>query len=252
MSPVKEADPDARSLEDAFAQAMNAPAKPREPGAPPATDPDAPHGRGEDGEPLAPYGLTKEGRPRKTPAGRPAKDDQARTAPAQPDGGKGNAPAELAKPGQYAQQLSDTADMIWFAASAIGKAAPGIPLIGPLLPAAKIQAQAAVWFATKDRAVAAVSLAAEHNASAARFAAKLGGGDVTWAITCVSLVAPILSLSGMVWAKNADEQLAAAGQPSFAELIERNDKAMDQAVAAMTAAAQEQAEAAARAAQEAA
>lgn len=256
MSPVKEADPAAKSLDEAFAVAMQAPARPKEPPAPKEIDPDAPHGRDDDGKALAPFGWTQEGKPRRSAAGRkPGKDDQARTAPAQPAGkdGKGKPEPVLAAPGQYAKELSDTADGVWFAMSALGKAAPGIPLIGSYLTSrgydAKIQAQAAVWFATKDRAVAAVSLAAEHSASAARFAAKLKGGDVTWVITCVSLVAPILSLSGMVWAKDADAQLQAAGQPALAEMAEQNDKAMDQAVAMMTAQIAEQAEAAAQASQ---
>lgn len=244
--PVKEADPAAKSLDAAFAEAMGAPPKPKEPPAPKPADPDAPHGRGDDGEPLAPYGTNKDGSIRKSPAGRPSKDDKPRTGPAQPaakDDGKGKPAAELARPGQFLKPLSDTADGVWFAASALGKAAPGIPLAGPWLTArnipAKISAQAAVWFATKDRAVAAVSLAAEHNAAAARWAAKLETGDFTWMITCLSLVAPIISLSGMVWAKDADVQLREAGQPSLAELAERNEAAMDQAIAQLTAQAAE-------------
>lgn len=256
--PVKEADPAARSLTEAFNEAMGAPPRPKEPPAPKPLDPDAPHGRGDDGEPLAPFGLNKDGSVRKSAAGRPSKDDQARTAPPQPADAKAVAkdqPVQLAKPGQYAKQLSDTADGMWFAMSALGKAAPGIPFIGTKLVEhqvpAKIQAQAAVWYATKDRAVAAVSLAAEHSASAARFAAKLETGDFTWIITCLSLVAPIVSLSGMVWAKDADVQLKAAEQPSLAELSARNDKAMDEAITLMTLAAAMAADKAAAVAMEA-
>src|SRR6266568_4553308 len=67
---VAQADPRAQALDEAFAGAMGAAPKPKEPPAPPETDRDAPHGRGEDGEPLAPYGLTRDGRPKLSPAGR--------------------------------------------------------------------------------------------------------------------------------------------------------------------------------------
>jgi hypothetical protein len=242
VNPVKEADPAAKSLDAAFAAAMGAPPKPKEPAAPKDIDPLAPHGRDPDGSALAPFGLTKDGIPRKTAAGRPANVDQPRTGkPEAPRDDK--AAVSLAQPGQHAKELAGTADGIWFMLSAIGKAAPGIPLIGHRLPAVKIQAQAAVWFATKDRAVAAVSLAAEHNASAARFARKLQADDITWMITCVSLIVPILSLSSMVWAKDADAQLKAAEQPSLAELKKKNEAAMDDAIAQITA----QVEAAAKA-----
>lgn len=247
MSPVSQADPAAKSLDAAFAEAMGAPPKPKEPPPPKEIDPDAPHGYGDDGNPLEPYGRTKDGKIRKSAAGRPSKDDKPRTGPASSSpaasGGKPDKEtAGLARKGELFGPLSDAADGLWFGLSALGKAAPGIPFVGRLLPAEKIQAQAAVWFATKDRAAAAVSLAAEHSAAAARFARRFEGGDVTWMITCLSLVAPIVSLSGMVWAKDADEQLAAAGQPALAELVKRNEAAMDAAIVRMTAQAAQLAE----------
>lgn len=56
---VKAADPDAINLDEAFREAMSAPAKPREVAAPPELDREAPHGRDDDGKPLAPFGWTK-------------------------------------------------------------------------------------------------------------------------------------------------------------------------------------------------
>jgi hypothetical protein len=230
MSPVKDADPDAVSLDAAFAEAMGAPARPKEPAAPPEIDPDAPHGRDAEGAALAPHGYNKDGSIRKSAAGRKSKDEQARTtAPDKP--GEAKPEAELAKPGEYVQDLAGTADGLWMAISMFGKAAPSIPVIGPKLPALKIQAQAAVWFATKDRMVAAVSLAAEHNAAAARFARKLKGGDATWMITCATLAMPLISLSGMVWAKDADAQLKQAEQPTLAELAARNEATLQSTIA---------------------
>jgi hypothetical protein len=79
--PVKEADPRAQELDEAFAAAMSGPARPREAPPPPEVDRDAPHGRDEDGTPKAPYGLTRDGRPKLTAAGRKAKNDQPRPRP---------------------------------------------------------------------------------------------------------------------------------------------------------------------------
>lgn len=244
MSPVREADPAARSLDAAWQSAMGAPARPKEPPAPKAIDPEAPHGRDDDGKPLTPHGLNKDGSVRKSAAGRPGKDERARTGTGQPepDKGGGKPPSGLAAPGQHTRALSDSADGLWLAMSALGKATPDLPLIGKSLATKgydrKIQAQAAVWYSTKDRAVAAVSLAAEHNAAAARFAAKFEGGDITWMITCMSLVMPILSLSGMVWAKDADAQLAGSKQPSVEELALRNENQLAEAVKLMLAQAE--------------
>lgn len=242
MSPVSEASPDAKSLDAAWESAMGAPARPKEPPPPPAVDPEAPHGRDHQGVPLQPYGLNKDGSVRKSAAGRPGKDDKPRTTAPAPGPGPGKPAAVLAEPGQYTQALADSADGVWLAMSALGKAAPDIPLIGKSLAGKgydqKIQAQAQVWYLTKDRAVAAVSLAAEHNAAAARFAARFEGGDITWMITCMSLVMPILSLSGMVWAKDADQQLAESKQPSLAELADRNEQDLAGAVRKMIAQAE--------------
>src|SRR5579859_8301224 len=64
----------------------------RSPAAPPDVDADAPHGRDDAGQPLAPFGRNKDGSVRRTRAGRKPKEDQARTgpaAPAAPEPGKG-------------------------------------------------------------------------------------------------------------------------------------------------------------------
>jgi hypothetical protein len=78
MSPVKNADPEAKSLDDAFTAAMGVTARPREPAAPTDIDPDAPFGKDSAGAAIAPYGLTKDGKVRRSNAGRRSKDDMPR------------------------------------------------------------------------------------------------------------------------------------------------------------------------------
>lgn len=247
MSPVKEADPDAQALDDAFAAAMEAPARPREPSAPPEVDNDAPHGRDENGQPLAPFGLTKDGKPRRSAAGRKASnpDNAPRTSPAAaeaPEDAKGK-PAGR----DYAGPLSEFADAVWFAGSALGKGGSAIPLVGRYIPERKVAAQAGVFRAYKGQLVGAVNLAAQHNARAARFAARIETGDITWVAMCAFMTMPFLTMSAAIW--KGDQALAAAGvQGGIGALAAANDTQLDAYLAEVSAqmealAAQAQAEA---------
>lgn len=239
--PVKEADPEARSLDEAFADAMGTPPRPREPGPPVDVDPEAPFGRDDQGAPLAPFGLTKDGKPRRSNAGRkPAKDDTARLATAAEVSA---ATAASAAPGpvmtirhDYTGPLAEFADTVWFGLSALGKGGSAIPLIGKWIPERKVAAEAYVFRTYKPNLVRGVNIAAQHNARAARFAAAIETGDITWALTVGLLVMPFLTASAAIW-KDSEKTpaMAASELPSVAELAERNDKQLDEYLAQLSA-----------------
>lgn len=220
MAPVKDADPAAVSLDSAFTEAMGAPPRPREPGPPADVDPEAPHGRDDAGVPLEPYGRTKAGKIRLSAAGRPAKDDKARTGP--PDAGGGDG-----KPGQqlirvdYSAGLAETADACWFVLSGLGKAGGKIPLVGRLVPEAKLAAEAAIFRDQQGELVSCVNIAAQHNPKARRFAEKCAEGGISWVLMCGFMAMPFLTMSVAVW--QGDQALAARQMPTLAQLGQANE-----------------------------
>lgn len=222
--PVKEADPGAQELTAAFGAAMGATPAPREPDAPPEIDPEAPHGRDEAGEPLAPYGHTKDGRVRKSAAGRRARDadDKPRTGNVVPPATGGTpaaAGAEVAEH-DYRPSLTELGDAGWIALSAIGIAGPAIPIVGKWIPTDKISAQAALLRFHKDNLVGAINIAAQHNGRAAAWAAKIESGQATWVIMAGFMIMPFVTHSAALW-KGA-EAMAEAGLPAAAELAQIN------------------------------
>lgn len=233
--PVKEADPAAQSLDSAFAEAMGAPPKPREPAAPPEIDAEAPHGRGDDGKPLAPFGYTKEGKVRRSAAGRKSKDDQARTAPAAVPAVPDRKDPVPAAGKDYSRTLTETADGAWVAMTFAGRLPLAkIPLLAKI-PAGKgrtlatvldgaevkLQAQAALLSQNKRGLVAAVNLAAQNNARARRLAEKLEGGDATWVILAAAMAGPFLLQTQALWSGKADaKELAKANDQEFDEWMD--------------------------------
>jgi hypothetical protein len=244
---IPDSDPRAKDLDAAFAAAATGPQKPRaEAKTPVEVDRDAPHGRGEDGAPLAPYGLTKDGRVKITNAGRrPGNPDQPRTGPAPadehsaPQAGKTAPPA----PHDWTGDLDALADSAWFGLSAAAAVIPHVPFVGKVLPEKKLAAQAFILSETKPSLVAAVNLAAQHNAKAARFCRSLEGGDGLWALTCMFMVLPVISVSATIW-KGDEAGLKDAELPTMAEMAERNGKKMNEAVAEISARIQAATEAA--------
>lgn len=240
------ADPRAKDLDAAFAAAMDAPARPvAQAKAPPEVDHDAPHGRDDQGEPLAPFGLTKDGKPKRTPGGRPRKDspDAPRTGtvtPIRPDDAK----ASKGKPESrdWSEELSGLADAAWFGLSAIGKVSGSVPVLGKLLPEAKIEAQAFILSECKPQLVGAVNLAAQHSAGAARFCGKLEGGDALWALSAMFMVMPVLSMSAAVWKGQGID--TAQGKLGAADMAKLNEAKMDETLARIQAQIAAQAEAA--------
>jgi hypothetical protein len=229
VSPVKDADPSAVALDQAFAVAMDTPGAPREPGPPPEVDNDAPHGRDEDGAPLAPYGLTRDGKPKRSPAGRkPAAADKARvTAAAQDQAPEGNGAGAGAAPGKWAPGIAEALETLWLGGTMIGTAGTDLPVVGRLIPGVQLQAQAAVILTFKDSIATALDLCAQHNASARRLAEKMAAGDVGWALTAMFMVLPVVSTSLQVWGRQEPEYHPETGEPlpTLAEQLAESNKA---------------------------
>lgn len=233
--PVKEADPAAKSLDAAFAAAMDGPVKPREAPAPPEVDREAPHGREADGTPKAPHGYNKDGSVRKSPAGRPRKDEAARTVAAQPE----IEPEPAKSPGgsgaarDYAAGLMDAGETIWFAGSVAAKVGPQIPVLGRFIPGRKLAATMAVFDDQRPALAAALNLAAQHDARARALAARLADGDAGWALSVMFMVAPFAGAVAAIW--QGDKALAARELPSLDVLASHNEKLMDAMLAKITA-----------------
>ncbi len=244
---ITEADPKARELDEAFAAAMSAPAKPRsDPQAPPELDPEAPFGRGDDGAPIARFGYRNDGSVRRTAAGRPSKDapDRARVDdhPAGHAAIEGNAVAD----GDYTKDLAEAADGIWLIMTAAGKLPLGKLRVGKIgLPrdaGDRVSAQAFVFSQHKYRLAAALNEAAKHNSRARRLAEKMAGGDLSWVLTVGALGLPFVFHSAAVW--KGDASLSELEMPPVAELARRNEAQMGEFMESLTAAAQQLQEAA--------
>lgn len=241
--PVKEADPRAAELEEAFATAMAGPSRPREAATPPEVDREAPHGRDADGQPLAPFGLTKDGRPRLSAAGRRPKDDQARIAP-QTEAQNEKTPAE--PPADLLPGLMDATEGVWLGGTIVADVGPRLPLIGKLLfsekliSGRKLSATMAAFDQQRPALASALNEAAQHDARARRLALRLAAGDVSWILTVMTLTLPFASAVGAIW--QGDKALAEQGLPGLDELAARNEQAMErfmQRIAAQALAAQQ-------------
>src|SRR5260370_41865439 len=128
---VAPAGPRAQALDEAFAGAMGAAPKPTEPPAPPEVDREAPHGRDENGEPLAPYGKTKDGRPKLSPAGRkPNVDDKARLAKDSPDA-KGQGTQRQLGPHDFSGPPKEAGATTWVGGSLVARPGPPTAPVGP-------------------------------------------------------------------------------------------------------------------------
>lgn len=242
--PVKEADPAAQSLDAAFAQAMGAPARPKEPKAPPAIDPEAPHGRDDQGVPLEPFGRTKEGKIRLSAAGRKPKEDQPRVGKPEPEPAKGG--GSKLEPHDFTEGIGDTFDSIWVGLTFAGELpleklplADKIPIgkgrkLAEALAGAgeKIQAQAMLLKSNSEQLAGALNIAANNSPRARRFAERLEGGDATWAIMCGAMLLPFVTQSRMLW----------SGELKAAELAEANKQTFQTWTAQFVAAVQPAAE----------
>lgn len=196
---VPAADPAAAVLDAAFAEAMGAAPKPKEPAPPPETDPDAPHGRDEAGIPLEPYGRNKDGSIRKSAAGRKARDPDSK-ARISSDPAPGEArTGTVISPQDFTEGLDAFGDAVWLSLTMAGKLPlgrlPFVPASAPVL----VRAEATLFRGHKPMLVSAVNLAAQHSARARRLAEKLDTGDMTWALTSGMMCAPFIIQSVALW-----------------------------------------------------
>jgi hypothetical protein len=231
---VKDADPRAAELDAAFAAAMDGPAKPREAAPPPEVDADAPHGRDDAGEPLAPFGHNKDGSVRKSAAGRRAKDDDAaRTAAVAEPAGKGKsrhaAPPPEAQ--DFSEPLGELHDAIWLGLSGLSMLGPRIPLIGKKLDGDKIAAEGYIWRVNKARLIKSAQITADHNLAARARLAKLATGDTTWVLMAGFTLMPFVAQTAAVF--SGDDALRQMNpEASVQRLAEANraewDDAMEQ------------------------
>ena len=236
--------PPAPDVDEAFTAALAqdaAVAPPQQP-APPrhatSRDPDAPHGRDEDGTPLAPYGTGKNGRPRIKPAGpgRGGKADEPRTREALPGettpAKPGTQPAGLA-PHDFSAGLMEFGETAWFAGSIVAKIGPQLPFVGRLVPGRKLAATMAVLDAERPRLAAALNEAAQHDQRARKLAAKLASGELAWQMTVIFMVAPAITATAAVW--QGDAALAERELPSLDVMAAQNDKNLNAMFARITA-----------------
>lgn len=239
---VREASPDALTIDEAMKAAMNGTPAPAEAPPPPDVDRDAPHGRDEDGTPLAPYGYRKDGIPKKAPQGRPQKTDQARTAPPAQLPEKAEQKKGPAKPGAaYGPSLDEFGDALWMGGSVLATVGPKLPLVGKYVPAQRVGAASHVFKRHKPRLVAAMCVAADHSQRARRLAERIDTGDATWAVIVGMLVLPCVQELALVM--RGDNALAEANYPALAELAEENEKNLNDYMQKLGAMMREQADA---------
>lgn len=220
----------------AITEAMTGPSRPRAASPPPEVDPEAPHGRDDDGKPLAPFGWTSDGkRPKLTAGGRKSRDDRPRTTA--PTAGAAMAGASAVPPPGPPESgpgllpgLMEATEGIWLGGTIVADIGPRLPLIGKLvfseklLSPRKLSATMAAFDSQRPALAAALNEAAEHDARARRLAVKLASGDVSWVVTVMSLTMPFASALGAIW--QGDKALAEQHLPSLDELAKRNESAM--------------------------
>ncbi len=177
--------PPASDAAAAFQAALrrDAVANPPEMPAPPriavSADPDAPHGRGEDGAALAPYGVKADGRPRIKPAGpgrgNRSPDDrpnETRAAASSPSSSGSKAAAV-----DYRDDLAGLGMSVWLAGSTLPATRPYAALFKQSMPGM----------------VEAWNEAAQHNATVRGYVEKLAGeGSWSWVIKVAITTTPFV------------------------------------------------------------
>lgn len=247
-------DPNAIDLSEAFRQAMEADPKPRSVASdPPDVDREAPFGREDDGSPKTPYGVNKDGSVRRAAGGRGAADARARVGVVIPpdktkDSKKGGKP-EPDMNADYSGPLMEACQAIWLGMTGLSMVGPGIPIVGRFLNEDKIGAEAAIFAAQTPAICKSLTIAAKHNAGAARFCAKLASGEVTWvAMAGFTLMPFFVQTSAVLRGDKALAEMDPSGETTLKALNEKNHSDMklfmDQAMAQMQLLAEAEAAAA--------
>jgi hypothetical protein len=204
-------------------------------------DPEAPHGRGPDGVPLAPYGHNqKTGRPNITQPGpgRGGKKDPAGKARVQ-DAASSSSTSSSPTRTDYTADLADFADGLW----------AGLAFLPPT------QAQATILKANTAGLVQGFNLSAAHNPLIRR-GVEYVSGEGGWMINSAMLIAPFALQSFALWFRPATlkdqvgaskEELAQIAKDELQARIEEQKAALTKQIAehqAELAAAQQEAAAA--------
>ena len=186
----------------------------------PERDPDAPHGRDSDGNPLTPYGVKRDGTPRIKPAGpgRPKGDEAPRVTAA-----PATDMSEGAEGTDYAPGLIDAGQSVWLLLSVnhgigFGKRRSRDGSVKPLVSLPDTRPYAAVFRQQLPMLAGAWSEAANQNATVRHYVSKIAGGEgegVSWVLG-VTVSSAVFALGCAQLAKKENAALRA-------ELAEKND-----------------------------
>jgi hypothetical protein len=198
------ADADAKFKAALDKDAASAPIEPPDVPAPPRRDPDAgpdaPFGRDEHGEPIAPHGVRNaDGKPRLKPPG-PGRDRK----------GGADAPrvgATLAK--NYAPQVGELLDGIWMLGSSIPVPAANL--------ATRVQCQAAILKANQPALTSGIAGAAQHNEMIASGVDKLTSGTASWILPAMFGLTPFVAQSALMWRSPLDSDVQALADRNRAQ-----------------------------------
>lgn len=221
MTAAADVDDAQNALHDALERdAAGSGASGPEPDAPPPPrrpkrDPDAPHGRDDDGTPLAPYGHKADGTPRVKPAGPGRRGKGGADKPrVTEDDGPNAAPADV--PGeakQYVDGLMGLGTAVWLGGSSI----KGGRVFGYTVP--DLRPYAMVWHDTMPGMAAAWAMGAASNAHVRKYVKKLSG-DESWSWVFAVATSTIGFVTGCA-------QLVQAPPEVRAQLAAANDAAME-------------------------
>ncbi|HEX4788774.1 MAG TPA: hypothetical protein VH372_09960 [Actinospica sp.] len=216
MTDVNAAFEAALSADAGLGAPADIPAPPRQ-----ERDPDAPHGRAEDGSALAPYGVKADGTPRlREPGpGRP-KADAPRVMSSVPAAKAAGAKVTAA---DYTEDLLGLGTAVWLGISSMKGGA-----LGPIrLP--DCRPYAAVWKQTLPQMAAVWNTAAQQNDQVRSAVEKFTGeGTMTWVVGVAVVSAGFVS-SCVELAKSPPEvkaQATAANDAALQEYVSRQVEAM--------------------------